>query len=285
MATDARLRLRRRVILYTLLIAGAVFAVMPFLYMISNALKSYGETVTRVAPTPFHPRFWPSRLRFENFVIAWRDGDGLARYFINSVVIAGITLTGLYATTILSAYAFSKLRFPGRDLVFSVLIATLIIPETVLTIPNFLTVSRLGWLDRLPALTVPFMGSAFFIFLLRQFFNQIPDTLLEAATIDGSGHFGQLLRIVIPLSRAPLFTIGFLAFTGSWNSLQWPLVVTQSARWRPISVGLLRFISEAGPETQLRMAGALIALLPIILVYLLAQRQITAAISRTGITG
>jgi ABC-type glycerol-3-phosphate transport system permease component len=155
----------------------------------------------------------------------------------------------------------------------------------VLLIPNFIVVSRLGWVDRLAGLTVPFMASAFFIFLLKQFFSQIPNELVESSTIDGCSHTRTLLTIVVPLSKAPLFTVGFLSFIGAWNALQWPLVVTQTPRWRPITVGLTTFISEAGPQTQLRMAGAMISVLPIILLYFVAQRQFTEAISRSGLKG
>jgi ABC-type glycerol-3-phosphate transport system permease component len=198
-------------------------------------------------------------------------------------VISLVTLAGLVVTSALAAYAFAKLEFMGKEIIFSVMLATLMIPETVLLIPNFILVSSFGWIDRLPALTVPFMASAFFIFLLRQFFNQIPSSLVESARLDGCTHMRILISIVLPLTKAPLFTMGFLGFLGSWNALQWPLVVTQTDRWRPIAVGLTKFITEAGPETQLRMAGAVIALLPIILVYFLAQRQITEAIAKTGL--
>lgn len=273
-----------RVGLYALLILGSFVALMPFLYMIANSLKTYGETITRTSAIPFDPRFWPSVPQWGNFVEAWEDAD-FSKYFFNSVVISTVTLTGIFASSIPAAFAFSKLRFAGQNTIFTVLIATLMIPETVLLIPNYLIVARFGWIDTLAALSVPFMGSAFFIFLLRQFFNQIPTTLLESARIDGSSHFGMMLRIVVPLSRAPLFTVGFLGFTGAWNALQWPLVVTQTPRWRPISVGLTTFINEAAALIHLRLAGALIALAPIMVVYIIAQRQITEAISRTGLKG
>ena len=273
-----------KIALYTVLIAGAFIAIMPFLYMIANSLKTYGETITRVSAFPFNPKFWPKVPQWSNYVEAWRDAD-FSRYFLNSVIIAGVTVSGIYVTSTLSAYAFSKLNFAGKNLIFTIVLATLMIPETVLLIPNYLTVARFGWIDRLPALTVPFMGSAFFMFLLRQFFNQIPTQLLESARMDGATHLTLLARIVIPLSRAPMFTLGFLAFTGSWNALQWPLVVTQTPKWRPIAVGLTSFINEAAALIHLRLAGAMIALLPVIIIYMIAQRQITEAIARTGLKG
>jgi ABC-type glycerol-3-phosphate transport system permease component len=267
---------------YALLVVGAALALVPFLYMFSNSLKTYAETVTRVSAIPFDPLFWPRKPMWINYSTAWKEVS-LGRYFLNSVVISSVTVAGVCVTSSMAAYAFAKMRFAGRDAIFTALLATLMIPETVLLIPNFIVVSRLGWVDRLPALTVPFMASAFYIFLLRQFFIQVPDSLLESARIDGSSNANTLLQVVLPLARGPLFTVAFLAFLGAWNALQWPLVVTQSPRWRPISVGLAQFISEAGPEMQLRLAGATIALIPVVLVYVIAQRQITEAISQTGL--
>jgi ABC-type glycerol-3-phosphate transport system permease component len=129
------------------------------------------------------------------------------------------------------------------------------------------------------------MASAFYIFLLRQFFAQLPSELLESARIDGAGHTRSFFSIVLPLSGAPLFTVAFLAFIGSWNSLQWPLVATRTERWRPLTVGLTSFITEAGPQNQLRMAGAMIAVVPVVLLYFFAQKQFTEAIARSGIKG
>jgi ABC-type glycerol-3-phosphate transport system permease component len=279
-----RQRIVGRALLYTVLTLGGVVALLPFLYMIANSLKTYGETITRVSAIPFAPQFWPKVAQWVNYAQAWRDAD-FSRYFLNSVMIATLTVTGLFLTSIPAAFAFAKLRFAGKDVIFTVLLATLMIPETVLLIPNFLIIARLNWIDKLPALTVPFMGSAFFIFLLRQFFSQVPTTLLESARIDGATNLGSLIRIMLPLSKAPLFTVGFLAFTGAWNALQWPLVVTQTPRWRPLTVGLTTFINEAGPQIHLRMAGSMIAVLPVLLIYIVAQRQITEAIARTGLKG
>jgi ABC-type glycerol-3-phosphate transport system permease component len=272
------------ILFFILLFLGAFIALMPFLYMISNSLKTYGETVTRVSSNPFSLQFWPSHLQWENYVTIFRD-DNMGHYFRNSIIIALITVTGLIITSTLAAYGFSKMDFPGRDRIFTLLLITLMIPETVHLIPNFLIISRFGWVDKLPGLTIPFMGNAFFIFLLRQFFKQIPNSLMEAAKIDGASHLTILVRIMVPLVKAPLFTVFFLAFNGSWNSLQWPMVITQSDRWRPISVAIAKYVTEAGPETQLRMAAAMIALAPILLIFLIAQKQITEAITNTGMKG
>ena len=270
------------VLRYVVLGVGAFVCLMPFVYMAANSLKTYAETVTRVSPNPFSPEFWPAIPQWANFSEVWL-GDAFGHYFLDSFVISLVTLAGTLATSCLAAYAFAKLRFPGKEAIFSVFLATLMIPETVILIPNFLVISYLGWIDRLAGLTVPFLASAFYIFLLRQFFRQIPDSLVESARMDGATNLRILASIVAPLSRAAIFTVACLDVAFSWNSLQWPLVVVQTPRWRPISVGLARLISEEGPQIQLRMAGALISLLPIVLVYIAAQAQIVESVSGAGI--
>jgi len=272
------------VLRYLALGFGAFIALLPFVYMIANALKTYAETVTRVSPNPFSPEFWPASPQWSNFAEVWL-GDAFAHYFFNSFIISLVTLCGSLATSSLAAYAFAKLRFPGKETIFSIFLLTLMIPETVTLIPNFLVISYLGWTDRLAGLTVPFLASAFYIFLLRQFFRQIPDSLLENAHMDGATNLRILWSIVAPIGQAPLFTVAFLDIASSWNSLQWPLVVVQTPRWRPITVGLARLISEAGPQIQLRMAGALISLAPVVVVYLVAQHQIVDSLSNSGIKG
>ncbi len=273
-----------RILVYLALVAGALLALAPLLYMVSTSLKSLGETLTRVSPIPFSPRFWPTRPRWSNYLQAWNEAS-FSRYFRNSIVISGVIAAGTLATSSLAAYAFARIRFAGRRELFVVLLVTLIMPESVYLVPNFIVITRLGWYDRLAGLTVPLLGSAFSIFLLRQFFSQLPGELLEAARIDGAGHLRSFLAVVLPLSRAPLATTAFLAVVGAWNALQWPLVATGTERWRPIAVGLATFVSEAGPQDNLRMAGAIIATVPVLAMYLVAQRQLTEAISRTGLTG
>ncbi len=269
---------------FVILVLGASVCLVPFLYMLSTSLKTIGETITRVSPIPFDPEFWPRVPQWINFVTAWSDAR-FSLYFRNSVITAALTVAGVIVSSSLAAYAFAKIRFVGSRLLFALLLATLIIPDSVYLIPNFILVTRLGWYDTLAGLTIPFMASAFYIFLLRQFFSQVPNELLESARIDGAGHTRAFISILLPLSSAPLFTVAFLAFVGSWNSLQWPLVATRTARWRPITVGLTAFISEAGPQNQLRMAGAVLAVVPVVLLYLLAQKRFTEAIARSGIKG
>jgi len=270
------------ILTYLVLILGALLSLVPFVWMVSTSLKSIGEALGS--------SFFPSQPHFENFLVAW-DRANFSKYFFNSLKITAISLVGGVSISVLAAYGFSRIKFPGRDLIFAILLSTMMIPEMVTIIPNFLTVTWLGrigplnWINNWPALTVPFMGSVFNIFLLRQFFIQIPDELYDAARIDGSGHLRFLLQVVLPLSRAPLMVILVLTFIGSWNSLAWPLLVTNTADWRPISVGLMNFVTEAGQEIHYIMAGALITIIPILILYFFTQKQFTESIARSGLKG
>jgi len=195
-----------------------------------------------------------------------------------------------------AAYAFARMKFVGRNVLFGVMIATLMIPDVATLIPNYLTViwfGRLsenlfgfGWINNWPALTIPFMASAFTIFLLRQFFAQIPEDLWDAARIDGAGHLRFLWSVVIPLSTAPIMTSITFGFIGSWNSLLWPLLVVQTDEWRPVAVGLTKFVnSDAPTELHLQMAAAVMMLVPILILYFFTQRQFMQGIANTGSKG
>jgi ABC-type glycerol-3-phosphate transport system permease component len=272
----------RKAVVYIFLSIGAFVSLVPFVWMIATSLKSLGEALTS--------RFFPTELHFENYVIAWERAL-FSRYFTNSVVITLITLAGSLLFSIFAAYAFARIEFPGRDAIFALLLSTMMIPAMVTIIPNFLTVTWLGrigpipWINNWPALTIPFMGSVFNVFMLRQFFAQVPDELYDATRIDGGGHLRFLLQIVLPLSKAPIMVITVLSFIGSWNALAWPILVTSTPEWRPISVGLMNFVSEAGQEFHLTMAGAFITIIPIVLIYFFTQKQFTESIARSGLKG
>ncbi|HSM24863.1 MAG TPA: carbohydrate ABC transporter permease [Anaerolineaceae bacterium] len=273
---------QRKILTYVILILGAFLSLIPFIWMISTSLKTLGEALGT--------SFFPSTMQFGNYVEAWRRAQ-FSEYIINSILITLITLAGELTFSILAAYAFAKMHFPGRNLIFTILLSTLMIPAMVFIIPNFLTVTWLGrigpipWINNWPALTVPFMGSIFSIFLLRQFFAQVPDELFDAAQMDGAGHFRFLVQVVLPLSKAPLMVILVLSFIGTWNSLAWPMLVTNTPAWRPISVGLMNFVNEAGQEIHLTMAGAFITIIPILIIYFFTQKQFTESIARSGLKG
>jgi len=269
--------------LYFLLFFSAALALLPFYWMISTSLMTLGETINR--------KWLPAVPQFVNYVNAWKEAD-FAKYFMNSVIITLTSIIGIMFTSTLAGYAFARIKFVGRELIFAIVLSTMMIPETITLLPNLMLIRGNiiplpggSWMNTLQGLTLPFMANAFSIFLLRQFFAQIPYELWDAARIDGCGHFRFLLQVVLPISKAPMMTVLLFAFTGSWNAFAWPLLVTTKDTWRPIMVGLWTFVSEAGPETHLLMAGAVISLLPILVIYFITQKQFTEGIATTGLKG
>ena len=267
---------------YAGLTVAGLAAAFPFVWMILSSFKTRGETLRRV--------FVPQAVQWDNYIVAWKEED-FSLYFENSLWIALFVVGGTMLFSLMAAYPLARMEFRGREPVFLVILATLMVPETVTMVPNFLTVSWLHrvspipWLNNWPALTIPFMVSAFSIFLLRQFMRGIPGELYDSARIDGAGHLRFLFKIVLPLCRAPLLTVGMFTFIGSWNALGWPLLVTNTPTWRPIAVALQKFVTEAGPEVHLQMAGAVIATIPVLVIYGLVQKEFTEGISMSGLKG
>ena len=272
-----------KAILYLILILGAVVFIFPFFWMISTSLMTLGETITRV--------MLPKVPQWQNYITAWNEAK-FSKYFLNSTLIALGTIAGLLFTSILAGYAFGRIEFKGKNIFFALFLATMMIPESVTLIPNFLMIqSKIiplpggSWMNTYWALTVPFMANAFSVFLLKQFFAQVPKELWDAARIDGADHLRFLVQVVLPISKAPIMTVLLFGFTGAWNAFQWPLLVTTKDTWRPIMVGLWSFVQEAGPQTHLLMAGAVISLIPILIIYFLTQKQFTQGIATTGLKG
>ena len=278
--TNPVLRVIGKIFIYLVLIVGAIISLFPFFWMVSQSLMTLGETL--------QIRWLPAVPQWHNYAEAWsraKFGD----YFLNSTWVTLGTIVGILITTILAAYAFARIEFPGRNLIFTLFLATMMVPESVTLIPNLFMVRGNiipwgNWNDTFWVLTVPFMANAFSIFLLRQFFQQVPNELWDAARIDGAGHMRFLTQIVLPISTAPIVTVILFAFTGAWNAFSWPLIVS-GRKWRTLMVGLYNFVSEAGTETQLLMAGAVISLIPIIILYIFTQKQFTQGIATTGLKG
>ncbi len=219
---------------------------------------------------------------FHNYREAWHAAP-FGRYFFVSFFTASMQVLGglLFAT--MAAFAFARIRFPGREQIFLLFVATMMIPGEVLLIPNYILLAKLHWLDTFYALIVPWLASVFGIFLLRQFFLALPQDLFDAARIDGASYWGMLWRIAFPLAVPGLITYGIFAFLGAYNALLWPLIVTQSPEMRTIQVGLQAFIGEAGSDYGQLMAASTMAILPIIMGYFFAQRYFIQGIARSGI--
>lgn len=219
---------------------------------------------------------------FHNFREAWHAAP-FSRYFYVSFVSAGTQVAiGLFIAA-MAAFAFARIPFPGREWVFLLFIATMMVPGEVLLIPNYILLAKLGWLDTFYALIVPWLASVFGIFLLRQFYLALPQDIFEAARIDGASHFTMLFRIALPLAVPGLVTYGLFSFLGAYNALLWPLIVTQSPEMRTVQVGLQAFIGEAGSDYGQLMAASTLVVLPIIVGYFFAQRQFIEGIARSGI--
>jgi multiple sugar transport system permease protein len=275
-----------------LLVFGAWIA-FPFVWMVLTSLKPFEETL--LSPPSLLPAHW----RPENYAEAWRAAD-FPRFFINSVLVSAATVLGTLVTSVLAAYAFARLRFPGRDVLFLVFLGTMMIPQEVTLIPNFVMLSNLpcpipidtlcnpkgaGWFDTFTAISVPWWVSVFSIFLLRQFFLGIPNELWEASQLDGASHLKYLWKVVVPLSTPALLTVGLYAFVQSWKSFLWPLVMTSRPDVRPIQVGLSTFALENGTYYHTLMAASAFTIAPVVLVFILVQRGFLESIARSGLKG
>lgn len=263
------------IICYVVLLLGAALAVFPYLLVALTAFKGPGQLF---ATLPWEPGIPPSVDAFERLF-----ASGFGRYLANTVMVTiAITVIQLLCS-VMAAYAFARVRFPGREALFWVYLSTLMVPPVVTMIPLYLIMQRLGLVDSWAALILPTaLGSPYAIFLLRQFFRSIPVELEEAATIDGAGRFRVLLTIVLPLSRPILITVATLAVVGSWNSLLWPLIITSSQSKRVLSVGIALFKGEIGVDYNALMAGSLVALLPLLIVFVFCQRFIVRSVAVTG---
>ena len=273
-----------------LLAVGAVVA-YPFFFMISTSLKSFFEAI-QVPPTIF-----PGELHPENYVEAWNKAPW-GRYFANTFLVAGLITIGELVTSVLAAYAFAQMGFKGKAVLFTVLLATYMMPGEATLIPNyvmmakpipgqsaFFPIIRLGLYDTYQAQILPFLASAVSIFLLRQQFLSVPKELRDAAVMDGAGHLRFLWSVVLPISVPAHVTVAILSFYGSWNAFQWPLIVTSNPDIRPVQVALNAFRAEAGSSYHLLMAAAAFVVAPIVLLYLVGQRYLVQGVARTGIRG
>lgn len=281
MEAAVRPRVRRwaaRAAVHLLLGVGAAFMLLPFLWMLSTSLKTYQQAIT------FPPVWLPWPPRWANYLQAWLS-QPTAIYFFNSAFVAAVTTLGEVILGVLAAYAFAQLRFLGRSLIFVVFLSTLMIPGEMLLVPNYLLLSRLGWINTYWALIVPWVVSVFAIFLLRQHFLTIPRELYEAALMDGCGHGRYLWQVVVPLSRPAIATAALFKFIGSWNAFLWVLIVTNTPDKRTLPIGLMSFMHDLGPQYHLWMAAATMALLPVLALFLAAQKQFIEGIARAGLKG
>jgi len=265
-----------RMVIYTILAMGAIAMVMPFAWMISTSFKEPGEVFS------YPPKWIPSHFALHNYVDAWRAAP-FGRYFFNSIFVAASVTLGQLISCSLAAYAFARLRFPGKALLFTLFLSTLMIPRQITLVPSFLVLKELNWLDTYYALIVPFVASAFGTFMLRQTFMNIPRELEDAAKLDGCSRLGFLWRIMLPLSKPTLASLALFTFMGNWNSYLWPLIMTNSQKMRTLQIGL-RFLvcEEGGTQWGMLMAATVVVSVPIVVFYLFVQRQFVKGVTFTG---
>ena len=261
-----------------LLLVGAVVMVFPFFWMIISSLKTASEVNT----TP--PTFWPSRLVFENYIYAFEKAP-FGRYFLNSVIVTVCGVACTLFTSITSAFAFSRLRFPGRNLVFALLITMMMVPYEMYIITNYTTIVNWNLTDNLIALVLPFTGNIFYTYILRNFFLSIPDSLYYSARVDGAGNWRYLWKVMVPIAKPALVTIGLLNAIVYWNSFLWTVLVTNSANVRTLPFGLYAFMTTAGVRYERLMAGATIVVLPMIILFICFRKHIVTGVSRGGLKG
>ena len=261
---------------YAVLIIGALFTLLPFLWMIFSSLKTPAEIIS------IPPTLLPSEPQWSNYAEAWKAAP-FPRYFLNTLIVTFFSTLGVLVTAILSAFAFSRVNFPGKKLVFSLFLATLMIPGEMLIITNFITITKLKWIDTYQAMIVPYMSNVFYIYLLTQFFMQVPESLYLAAKVDKCSDFKYMMKIMVPMNKSAITTIAILNIIGCWNAFLWPLLVTNNTNMRVISNGLVRFQTEAGSNYELIMAASCIMVMPIIIVYLFLRKYIIEGVTQSGL--
>lgn len=265
---------------YTLLIAGAIAMVFPFLWMIDASLMTSSEIQSRP------PVWFPASPQFSNFP-KLLDVLPFWRLYLNSIIITAGTVFGVLATSSLAGFAFAKYQFPGRNVLFYIILSTMMVPFFVTLIPVFYIVRQLGWIDSYQGLILPGIVSAYGIFLMRQFSFSIPDELLDAARIDGASEPLIYWRIVLPLTRPALATLGTFTFIGSWNGFLWPLLVINSRDLMTVPLGLnsLRTFASEARNLDLLMAGTVLSVLPTLIIFIFLQRYFIQGIALTGLKG
>ena len=271
-------RTATRIGLYALLIVGSAVTLVPLVWMVMASFMPPGEAGT------FPPRFWPSAPTAEHYRALF-ERLNLGRYLVNSILLSvGVTLISLLVNG-MAGYAFAKLRFRGRDRLFKILLAALVVPAQVTMLPLFLLLKELGLINTYGGIIVPGLASVFGIFLIRQYALSIPDDLIDAARIDGAGETRIFTTVVLPLLKPILVTLAVFTFMGVWNDFLWPLIVLTDDRMYTLPVALANLAGERVQDTELMMAGSVLTVLPVLLVFLALQRFYIEGIMMGSVKG
>ncbi|UIN31365.1 carbohydrate ABC transporter permease [Microbacterium binotii] len=273
----ARRALTGRALTYTVLVAGLIVWVLPFVWMLLGSVKTQSEILQRP------PTWFPQQITWENFA-QWFGPLDIGRFFTNSIVVALLTVLGNLVFCSMVGYALAKMDFPGKKVLFAVVLITLMVPGIVTFVPLFVMVSSFGLTSSYAALILPFVTTPLGVFLMRQFMLGIPDELLEAARIDGAGELRIFARVVMPLCGPPLATLGILTFLASWNNFLWPLVAAQSEDMYTLPVAISLYATgQNATDYGLLLAGSVLVIAPIILLFVFLQRYFIQGVATTGL--
>lgn len=265
-----------RFLVYGTLVLGAGIMLFPFFWMISTSLKPLREI--------YQLSWLPKNPTISNYLLILKDYP-FARWFLNSIIVAVCTTSSMVTLSALAGYTLAKLRFPGRTVVFVVILSTMFIPTELLVIPWYDMSVRMKWVDTYWGIMFPGLIHAFGVFLMRQFFLSVPDELLDAGRVDGLSEFGVFLRIALPLMRPALAALAILNFVGNWNAFLWPLIITSKKHMLTLPVGLAMFSGEAGVQWNLITAAGTLTVLPTALVFVMFQRAIIENVAMSGLKG
>lgn len=258
--------------------ALAFITIFPFVYMLLASLMTYVEA-TSVPPTLI-----PKVPQFSNFLVVFEKAP-FVRYFFNTIFVSLATTAGILVTSVLSAFALVKLEFKYKNLLLMVLISLMMIPYEAIVFTNYNTIARLGLINTYTALIIPSIASIFYIYYLQGYLKSIPASYYKAAKIDGCGDFEYIRKILIPLAKPALVTVGILSFISGWNSFLWPLLVTNSKEMRLLNNGLTAFTTESGSFVELQMAAATLTIIPILIIYFIFRKEIIRGVAKNGIKG
>ena len=289
-----KLQPKIQTLLYILLFVGAIGMLVPFLWMISTSIKQPDEVFAPSGGINLFPKLflWKDavingtnvRAWWGNYPDAW-EAISFPRLYLSSIFVAVVGTFGQVVTSSMAAYAFARLKFPGRDKLFFAYLATMMVPGSVTMIPVFVILKNLGWINTYQALIIPGLFSAYGTFMLRQFFMGLPEELEDAAKIDGSGYFGVFTKVIIPLSKPALATLTTFTFMGFWGSYMWPLIVTITETPRLLPIGLRYFVGQHATNYTQLMAGSMIALIPVLFIFIFNQRYFVEGIKLSGLGG
>lgn len=275
--TNEKIRIGN-LIAYVVLAIFALITVFPFVYMILGGLMSYSETTT------IPPTLIPHKFNWGNYAKVFAQAP-FARYFLNTFITASVTTIVSLFNALLAAFALTSLKFKGKGLVQSLLLSLLMVPGEAIIFTNYNTIAKMGLLNTYLGLVLPFLTSIFYMYYLQSYFGSISDTIYKAAMINGASDWEYIWKVLVPMSKGGLFTVGLLSFISGWNAFLWPLLVTNEDSMRLLNNGLSSFASDSGSETELQLAAATLTVLPILIVYFIFRKQIIRGVVRNDLKG